>query len=47
VAGIEFLPGAKAKFRPALHGSFQSNTSFFDTPPPTSFALRNWRELYE
>ena len=47
VAGIELLPGSTATFRPAGKWSFQSSTIFFETPPPTSFALRNWRELYE
>jgi hypothetical protein len=47
VAGIEFLPGSEATFRPGASWSFQNSTTFFETPPPTSFALRNWRELYE
>ena len=47
VAGIEMLPGSKATKRESVVFHFQSNTSFFDTPLPTSFALRNWRELYE
>jgi hypothetical protein len=47
VAGIELLPGSEATFRPGARWSFQSSVDFFETPPPTSFALRNWRELYE
>lgn len=47
VAGIEFLPGAEATFRPGARWSFQSSTNFFETPPPTSFAIRTWRELYQ
>jgi hypothetical protein len=47
VAGIEFLPNSQATFRPGASWSFQNSTTFFETPPPTSFALRNWRELYQ
>jgi hypothetical protein len=47
VAGIEFLPDSTATKRESSSFDCQSDTNFFDTPPPTSFALRNWRELYE
>ena len=47
VAGIEMLPGSKATKRESVVFTFESDTSFFETPPPTGFALRNWRELYE
>ena len=47
VAGIELLPGSEATFRPGARWSFENSTTFFESPPPTSFALRNWRELYE
>jgi hypothetical protein len=47
VPGIELRPGSTATKRESSTPSFQSNTQFFETPPPTGFALRNWRELYE
>ena len=44
LSGIELDPGSRAQFRPGASWSFQSG--LFEGPPPTSFALKNWRELY-
>jgi hypothetical protein len=45
LAGIQIGPGSKVQHRPGEEWSFQDG--FFEGPPPTSFDLKNWRELYE
>jgi hypothetical protein len=44
-SGITLRNGSKIFFLPSPDWSFLS--SLFEAPPPTSFDLRNWRELYE
>jgi len=45
VAGIQLDPSSIVQFRPSSDWSFED--SLFQGPPPTSFKLQSWRELYQ
>ena len=45
VPGIQVNPNSTVQFRPSAAWNFQDG--LFEGPPPTSFALQGWRELYQ
>ena len=45
LAGIQLDPDSTVQFRPSQNWSFQDG--LFLAPPPTSFKLQSWRELYQ